>query len=78
MPADPETSLVEFQFETLPHVCLAFTLVEDLDASDDVRALCSAVPHAHEKAERALQEALRCWEAVTGAEDEITTIPSCE
>jgi hypothetical protein len=58
VPAHPETSLLDFQFETLPHICLAFTLLEDLEASDDVRVLCSAVFQVHEKGERALQEAV--------------------
>ena len=59
MPANPETSLLEFPSTTLPHVCLAFTLVEDLDASDDVRALCSGFLQTHEKDERGLKEAVR-------------------
>ena len=62
MPADPETSLLEFQFERSPLTCLAFTLVEDLETSDDVRALCSAVLQVHEKAEWALKEAVRWLE----------------
>ena len=67
MPAHPETSLLDFQFETLPHVCLAFRHLEDLDASDDVRALCSAAIQMHERAERALQEAVRWSETATRA-----------
>jgi hypothetical protein len=63
VPAHPETSLLDFQFETLPHVSLAFRIMEDLDASGDVRALRSAILQVHEKVERALHEAVRCSES---------------
>ena len=69
VPAHPETSLLESQFETLPLVCLAFTLVEDLDASHRVRALCAAVLEVHEKAERALQGAVRWSESRSRLQD---------
>ena len=56
----PESALLDFQRETAPLVYLAELIEADADASDQLRALALAVQQTCERAERALEEVLRC------------------
>jgi hypothetical protein len=58
MPTRPETALLDFQIETAPLVHLANLLYDNIDAPETVRVLRAAVFQVHEKAERALEEAV--------------------
>jgi len=58
MPTRPEAALLDFQVATTPLVYLADMLYADLDAPEEVRALCAAVVQVRERAQHALQEAV--------------------
>jgi hypothetical protein len=53
---DPESALLDFQYETAPLVYLAQSIEEGGDVPEQGRVLCQAVQVVHERAERALGE----------------------
>ncbi len=59
IPAHLESALLDFQRHTAPAVYLAQSIQEESAVPEQVPVLCQAVHQVHEKAEEALEEAVR-------------------